>query len=114
MSEAPFIPSPAQLELIKTVNLAVNDDSRWIGQESFCVPAMAEKLQRLQAAGIPLAAMAPLTVDAGPTYGHQAHSVLQISGEIDGKPWVTILDVNQPWPMTPVQMAELGYTVLET
>ena len=110
-----FTPTPEQVTLIEHVNLAVNDDPRWIGQENFCVPAMAEKLQRLQALGIPLAAMAPVTVDAGPRYGDEAHSLLRVTGALpSGAPWVVFLDINQPDLLSASDLAELGYTILET
>ncbi len=107
---APFQPTPAQLALIKKVNLEVNDDPRWVGKEGFCVPVMVEKLERLQADGIPEGAMVPVVVDAGPRYANEAHSLLRIEGEINGQPWSVYLDINQPWPLTPKDIQELGYT----
>lgn len=110
-----FVPTPDQLALIRRENLAVNDDPRWVGDENFCVPAMLEKQQRLISEGIPLGATMPVTVDAGPRYGHQAHSLLRISGTTaDGAPWVTYLDINQPFPLSTQDVADLGYVILET
>lgn len=109
-----FTPTPEQLAEIQKVNSSVNDDPRWRGKDDFCVPAMAEKMTQLQAAGIPLGAMKPVTVDAGPSYGNEAHSILQIHGaNPDGTPWSTFLDINQPHLLTPTDVSLLGYTILE-
>ena len=108
-----FVPTPQQLDTITQINSEVNNDPRWIGQENFCVPAMAEKMERLQAAGIPLSAMTPVTVDAGPRFGDEAHSLLQISGlTAEGAPWATFLDINEPGLLTRDDLTALGYTIV--
>lgn len=114
MPDAPFTPTKAQLDQIHSINGKVNNDPRWVGKDNFCVPAMAQKMVALQAAGIPLGAMMPITVDAGKFYGNEAHSILQIKGaNQDGSPWSTYLDINQPNPLTSTDLSLLGYTILE-
>lgn len=109
-----FIPTHDQLAEIHKVNLAVNNDPKWVGDSNFCVPAMAQKMVKLQAAGIPFSAMMPVTVDAGKRYGDQAHSILQIKGaNPDGSPRSTFLDINQPFPLSSRDVSDLGYTILE-
>lgn len=108
----PFLPTSEQIELIKKINISINDDPHWIGEENFCVSAMVEKLTRLQTEGIPLSAMTPTTVDAGPRYNNEAHSLLKIGGQLNDKPWCVFLDINQPGLLSTQDLTDLGYTIL--
>jgi hypothetical protein len=106
-----FTPTSTQLSEIQKINGNVNNDPRWIGKDGFCVPAMLEKMQHLQTVGIPLGAMMPVTVDAGPRYNNVAHSILKITGAgKNGAP--AYLDINQPTPLSDDDLKQLGYTIL--